>query len=186
MLLTDPFKNYTIAPFGGKSPHIDPSVFICDGVRIIGDAVIGGDSSIWFNTVIRADINYITIGKRTNIQDNCTVHVTKSLYAVIVGDDVTVGHGAILHGCTISNDVLIGMGSVVLDGAIINSHSLIAAGSLVLQKTVVPEGVLMAGVPAKIIRPLREDEVHEISQAGKNYCSYVQRYREGIGKDFAG
>lgn len=178
-MTSDPFKNYTIAPYLGKSPQIDDSVFLCDGVRIIGDVTIGKDSSIWFNSVVRGDVYYIRIGERTNIQDNCTLHVTHNTYALTIGNDVTVGHSATLHGCTIHDNVLIGMGATVLDDAVINSHSLIAAGSVVLQKTVIPEGVLAAGVPAKVIRPLTDAERAEVAQGAKNYMEYIKRYRTG-------
>jgi carbonic anhydrase/acetyltransferase-like protein (isoleucine patch superfamily) len=177
-MTNDPFKNYTIASYLGKSPIIDPTVFLCDGVRIIGDVVIGKDSSIWFNSVVRGDVFYIRIGERTNIQDNCTLHVTHDTFALTIGNDVTVGHSATLHGCTIHDNVLIGMGATVLDDAVINSHSLIAAGSVVLQKTVVPEGMLVAGVPAKVIRPLTDSERADVAQGAKNYMGYVRRYRQ--------
>jgi carbonic anhydrase/acetyltransferase-like protein (isoleucine patch superfamily) len=179
-MTNDPFKSYTIASYLGKSPIIDPTVFLCDGVRIIGDVVIGKDSSIWFNSVVRGDVFYIRIGERTNIQDNCTLHVTHDTYALTIGNDVTVGHSATLHGCTIRDNVLIGMGATVLDDAVINSHSLIAAGSVVLQKTVVPEGMLVAGVPAKVIRPLTDSERADVAQGAKNYMEYVRRYRTGV------
>src|SRR5579872_6219626 len=122
-MTNDPFKNYSIASYVGKSPQIDDSVFLCDGVRIIGDVVISKDSSIWFNSVVRGDVYYIRIGDRTNIQDNCTLHVTHDTYALNIGNDVTVGHNATLHGCTIHDTVLIGMGAIVLDNAEIHSHS---------------------------------------------------------------
>ena len=176
-MTNDPFKNFSIASYAGKSPTIDPTVFICDGVRIIGDVTIGKDSSIWFNAVVRGDIHYIRIGERTNIQDNCTLHVTNDLFPATIGSQVTVGHNATLHGCKIHDNVLIGMGAIVLDDAEINSYSLVAAGSVVLQKTVVPAGMHVAGVPAKVIRPLTDAERAEVAQASHNYMEYVRNYR---------
>jgi carbonic anhydrase/acetyltransferase-like protein (isoleucine patch superfamily) len=168
----------TILPFRNIHPKIHESVFLCDGACIIGDVVLEKDVSVWFNTVIRGDVNYIRVGERTNIQDNCVLHVTYKKYPLIVGAAVTVGHSAILHACTIKDDVLIGMGAKILDNALVNSNSLIAAGALVRENFVVPEGVLVAGVPAKIIRELTGDEIKKVKQGAKNYVKYVEQYRK--------
>lgn len=169
----------TIIPFAGKTPVIHPSVYLAEGVRVSGDTEIGADSSLWFNAVARGDVHYIRIGERTNIQDNSTLHVTTKTHPCIIGSDVTVGHRAILHGCTVHDHVLIGMGSIVMDGAVVHSWALVAAGALVPPGMVVPEGMLVAGVPAKVIRPLTQKERDGIVFSGGHYCDIVKGYRTG-------
>lgn len=166
-----------IYPFQGKYPRIDPSVFITDNVSIIGDVEILKDSSLWFGTVVRGDVNTISIGERTNIQDNSTLHVTWKQSSLHIGNDVTIGHAAILHGCDIGNSCLIGMGAKILDDAIIGDGSLIAAGTVVLEKFVVPAGVLVAGVPGRIVRELTVEEQHRIEESANHYLEYVGIYR---------
>lgn len=167
----------TIMPFEGVWPRIDPSVFIASGARIIGDVEIGELSSIWFNVVIRGDVHLIRIGRRTNIQDLVMCHVTHKKYSLVIGEDVTVGHSAILHGATIGDRILIGMGATVLDRAVVGSDSLIAAGAVVREGFTVPEGTLVAGVPAKVVRELTEEERQSVAQGAVNYESYVARFR---------
>jgi carbonic anhydrase/acetyltransferase-like protein (isoleucine patch superfamily) len=166
-----------IITYKGITPTIDPSVFIADGVHIIGDVVIGKDSSVWFNTVIRGDVNFIRIGERTNIQDNTVIHVTNKRFPTHIGSNVTVGHSAVIHACTINDYSLIGMGAVVLDDAKIGPYSLIAAGAVVTMGMSVPEGMLVAGVPARIVRPLSADERKFLEQSAQNYVDYVAAYR---------
>jgi carbonic anhydrase/acetyltransferase-like protein (isoleucine patch superfamily) len=166
-----------IITYKGITPKIDPSVFIADGVHIIGDVEIGKDSSVWFNTVIRGDVNFIRIGERTNIQDNTVVHVTNKKFPTHIGSNVTIGHSAVIHACTIQDFSLIGMGAVILDDANIGKYSLVAAGAVVPMGMQVPEGVLAAGVPAKIIRPLTEEERTFLIQSAQNYIDYVATYR---------
>lgn len=167
-----------ILPFNGITPIIHKSVFICEGVHIIGDVIINKDVSVWFNSVIRGDVNYIRIDERTNVQDGCILHNTYEKYPLIIGKDVTIGHGAILHGCNVKDSVLIGMGAVLLDNCIISSNSFIAAGSLVKENFIVPEGVLAAGIPAKIIRDLNEKEIENIKSSADNYLMYVKKYKK--------
>jgi len=167
-----------ILPYKGIRPRIHPSVFIAEGAQIIGDVEIGAESSVWFNTVIRGDVHYIRIGEKTNVQDNCVLHVTHETYPLVIGSGVTVGHGAILHAATIKDYCLIGMGAKVLDNATVGPYSLVAAGALVLEGFVVPEGVLVAGVPAKIKRTLTDEERRQIVQSAQNYINYVKSYRE--------
>lgn len=167
-----------IHPYKGIRPRIHPSVFIAEGAQIIGDVEIGAESSVWYNTVIRGDVHYIRIGEKTNVQDNCVLHVTHETYPLVVGSGVTVGHSAILHAATIKDYCLIGMGAKVLDNAIVGSYSLVAAGAVVMEGFEVPEGVLVAGVPAKIKRTLTEEERRQIVQSAQNYIDYVKSYRE--------
>ena len=167
-----------IHTYRGIKPKIHPSVFIAEGAQIVGDVEIGKDSSVWFNTVIRGDVHFIRIGERTNVQDNSVLHVTHETYPLVIGSDVTVGHGAILHAATLKDCCLIGMGATVLDGATIGSFSLIAAGALVLEHFEVPEGVLVAGVPASVKRMLTNEEREQIAQSARNYVKYVITYRE--------
>ena len=166
-----------IITYKGITPKIDPSVFIADGAHIIGDVEIGKDSSVWFNTVIRGDVNFIRIGERTNIQDNTVVHVTNKKFPTFIGSNVTIGHSAVIHACTINDFSLIGMGAVILDDAKIGKYSLIAAGAVVTMGMQVPEGVLAAGIPAKVVRSLTEVERKFLVQSAQNYIEYVATYR---------
>jgi len=170
-----------IIPFGSHTPRVDASAWIPSSARIIGDVVIGAESSVWFHTVLRGDVHYIRIGARSNIQDNSTVHVTTGTWPTLVGDDVTVGHGVILHGCRIGHRCLIGMGAIVMDNAEIGDDCLVAAGALVTPGTVIPPGHLVLGSPAKISRPLRPDEHERIARSARGYVELAATYRrEGI------
>lgn len=165
--------------FEGKRPKIAESSYIAPGVVIIGDVTLLDESSIWFHSVIRADINRIEIGEQTNIQDGCLLHVTLA-HPLIVGKRVTVGHGVILHGCTIGDDCLIAMGSIVLDGAIVEPGCLIGAGALVPPGMVVPESSLVLGSPAKVIRTIRPEDRDRIQKGWQNYVDYSARYKTGL------
>jgi gamma-carbonic anhydrase len=173
-------NNGSIITFKGITPKIHPSVFICEGVKIIGDVEIGKDSSVWYNTVIRGDVHYIRIGARTNIQDMCMLHVTNDRFPLNIGNEITIGHSVTIHGATIKDRCLIGIGAIVLDGAVVNSSSLIAAGALVKEGFVVPEGVLVAGVPGRIIRELKPEEIEKINKSAVNYCKYTDEYRSQL------
>lgn len=165
-----------IIPFRGIIPIYDKSVFIAENASIIGDVILGRESSVWFNVVIRGDVNFIRIGERTNIQDGSVLHVTHNKYSLNIGNDVTIGHNSTVHGCTVNNRVLIGMGAVILDNSVINSDSIIAAGALIKENFTVPQGVLAAGVPGRIVRDLKEDEILKIRQSAKNYAAYALDY----------
>jgi len=165
------YKNFT--------PKVPKSVFVAPNAAVIGDVEIGEDSSIWFNSVIRGDVNQIRIGARTNIQDGSVLHVTYQKWALEIGDNVTVGHGAILHGCTISSNCLIGMGARVLDGAQVGEFSLVAAGSLVLQGDKVPSNSLVAGVPAIVKRTLTPEEIEQIKASAERYVKYKDIFLNG-------
>jgi carbonic anhydrase/acetyltransferase-like protein (isoleucine patch superfamily) len=168
--------------FDGKIPKVHESVFLAAGSRVIGDVELAENVSVWFNVVIRGDVERVRIGRDTNIQDNATVHVTNFSNPTWVGERVTVGHGAVLHGCTVKDRALIGMNAVVLDRAVIGEESLVAAGAVVLGGTVVPPGMLVAGIPAKILRPLNEYERKMVLDGSTNYLMYVQHFRGELPK----
>jgi len=172
--------NGSIITYNGKTPNIHPSVFICEGVKIIGEVEIREGCSIWYNTVIRGDVNYIKIGKQTNIQDLCMLHVTHETHPLIIGNNVSIGHGVKLHGSTLNDNCLIGTGAILLDGSIINSYSLVAAGAIIKENFVVPEGVLVAGIPAQVVRELTSQELDRINETAKHYLNYVVEYRSQL------
>lgn len=169
----------TLLPYRGVWPRIHESVFIADGARIIGDVEIGAGSSIWFNAVVRGDVCPIRIGELTNVQDNVTLHVTHDTGPLTIGNRVTIGHGAVLHACTVHDHTLVGMSSTLLDHCVVESRSLVAAGSLVRGGFTVPSGMLVAGVPAAVKRPLTADELRNVEESPDNYARYVATYREG-------
>lgn len=160
----------------GKRPRIADGVFVASNATVIGDVEIGASSSLWFGAVVRGDIYPIRIGARTNIQDNAVVHVTAGESATSIGDDVTVGHLACIHGCTVGDRCLVGMGSVVLDGAVIEPESFIAAGTLVPPGMRIPSRSLAIGRPAKVVRALRDDDLERIRSAAEHYVGYAREY----------
>ena len=164
--------------FGGHAPAVDPTAYVQATAQVIGDVHIGAQSSVWFNTVIRGDVNHVRIGARTNIQDNATIHVTTARWPTLLGDDVTVGHAVVLHGCRIGSGCLVGIGAIVLDGAEIGDNCLIAAGSLVTPGTAIQPGHLVLGRPAKAIRPLTANELDQLRHAAAHYVAHAQRYRD--------
>ncbi|HEY0005212.1 MAG TPA: gamma carbonic anhydrase family protein [Pyrinomonadaceae bacterium] len=167
-----------IRTFRNLHPEIHPSAFVEESAQIIGDVQIGEQSSVWFNAVVRGDVYYIRIGRRTNIQDGTVIHVTNGTHATILEDEVTVGHNVTLHGCHIERGCLIGMGSIVMDGARIGAQSLVAAGSLVSPGTQIPPRSLVMGQPARVKRPLSDEEVAGLDVFWKNYIEYTKLYKE--------
>lgn len=165
-----------ILPFKDKNPQIDSSVYIVDNAVVVGDVVIGEKSSVWFNAVVRGDVNYIRIGRRTNIQDGCVLHVSRKDYPLVIGDGVTVGHNVTLHACTIASNCLIGMGAVVMDGSDIGQNCIIGAGALVTPHTVISPGNMAVGSPAKVKRKLSEEEIQSIRDSAEHYVSDIQSY----------
>ena len=165
-----------IRAFQGKYPQIHPSAFIEDSAQVIGDVHIGEQSSVWFNAVVRGDVFYIRIGDRTNIQDGTVIHVTNGTHATILEDEVTVGHNVTLHGCHIERGCLIGMGSIVMDEVRIGAQSLVAAGARVSPGTITPPRSLVMGVPAKVKRPLTDEEVKGLDVFWNNYIEYTRVY----------
>ena len=163
-----------ILPVKGINPQFGENCFLAPNATVVGDVIMGKDCSIWFNAVVRGDVNSIRIGHRVNIQDGAVLHCTYQRAALTIGDDVSIGHNAIVHGCTIHEKVLVGMGAIVMDHVIVGSGSVIAAGAVVTQGTVVEPGSLMAGVPAKRIGPVNEDlSQNEIERIARNYRMYA-------------
>ena len=166
----------SLIEYKGKKPVLGERVFIAEGAKVIGDVEIGDDSSVFYNTVIRADLAEIRIGKRTNIQDNVTVHLSTGV-GVHVGDDVTVGHNAILHACDVDDHLLIGMGAILMDGVHIKSDSVVAAGAVVTQNKEFPERSLIVGAPAHVVRELTEDEIRKFHENAKHYLVIKEELR---------
>jgi carbonic anhydrase/acetyltransferase-like protein (isoleucine patch superfamily) len=164
----------------GVTPKLGKGVFVAPNASVIGDVVVGDESSVWFGTVVRGDVFPIRIGHRTNVQDNAVVHVTGGQAATTIGDDVTIGHIALIHGCTIGNRCLIGMGSILLDGAIIEDECLVAAGSLVPPRMRIPTRSLVMGRPAKVVRTLAQGDLEHIREAGSLYVSYARDFIAGL------
>jgi carbonic anhydrase/acetyltransferase-like protein (isoleucine patch superfamily) len=166
-----------ILPHHGRWPQIHETAWIAPSADVIGEVDIGAQSSVWFQVVIRGDVNWIKIGSRTNIQDHSMLHVTRRKSPLTVGDEVTVGHRVTLHGCTIGNRVLLGMGSIVMDDAVVGDDCIIGAGALVTQRTVVPAGSLVMGAPAKVVRPLKPEELAFLEQSAANYVGDIKEYQ---------
>ncbi len=165
-----------IRPFGGVSPKLGARVFIAETASVIGDVAIGDDCSIWYGTVLRGDIYPIRIGARTNVQDNCTLHVTAGEWGVTLEEEVTLGHGVIAHGCVVKRGSLIGMGATLLDGVVIGEESIVAAGALVREGTQVPPRSLIAGFPATVRRTLTPEDLEYLSKYHRAYLDYKERY----------
>lgn len=163
-------------PFGECWPRIHPEAWVAPGAVVIGDVEIGASSSVWFGSVVRGDLHRIRIGARTNLQDHCIVHVTRGRHSTEIGDEVTVGHRATVHGCRVGDGALIGIGAIVLDGAEIGEEALVAAGALVPPGAVVPARQLVVGVPARRVRALRSDEVERQRQRALEYVETARVY----------
>jgi carbonic anhydrase/acetyltransferase-like protein (isoleucine patch superfamily) len=166
-----------IRGFQGVKPRLHPSVFVADGAQVIGDVEIGEDSSVWYNTVLRGDVNAIRIGLRSNIQDLTMVHVHKGRHPCVVGDDVTVGHHVVLHGCRVGNRVLVGIGAILLDGVVVEDDSFIAAGTLLTPGTAVPAGSMVMGTPGKVKRALTPEERAFLLVSAAGYVLNARAHR---------
>lgn len=169
-----------IASFEEYVPTIADSAFIAPSADVMGRVTLGEDSSVWYGCVLRGDVATITIGARTNIQDLSVVHVTGGVFDTIIGDDVTVGHRAILHGCSIAHHVLVGMGAVITDGAILEPYCMVGAGAVVSPNTRIPEGFLALGVPAKVVRPITEMERAQIDASAQAYAALARSHRDTV------
>ena len=168
-----------LRPYKGITPRVHATAYIDSSAQVIGDVEIGEASSIWMNAVVRGDVNWIRIGARSNVQDGTIVHVMNDTHPTALGDDVTIGHGAIVHGCTIGDRVLIGMGAILLNGATVGEDSIVAAGSLVPEGGVIPPRSLAMGSPARVRRTLTEAEVASILDYSRNYVRYRLDYMSG-------
>ena len=161
-----------LRPYRLVTPTVHPSAFIDVSAQVIGDVHVGAESSVWMNVVVRGDVNYIRVGARTNIQDLTLVHVMRQTHPTVIGDDVTIGHSAVIHGCTIEDRCLIGMGAILLNGCRIGTGSIVAAGTLVPEETIVPPGSMVMGVPAKVRRQLTAEEDASIQRYADRYVQY--------------
>lgn len=163
-----------ILPVNNKMPGLGEGCFIAPNATIVGDVVMGNECSIWFNAVIRGDVNYIKMGNRVNVQDGAVIHCTYQRNATNIGNNVSIGHNAIVHGCTVHDNVLIGMGAIVMDRCIVHSNSIVAAGAVVLEGTVVEAGSIYAGVPAKKVKDISQEKISgEIDRIANNYVTYA-------------
>ena len=181
-----------VYPFDGATPIFGRDVFLAPTATVIGNATLGDESSVWFGAVVRADTLAIVLGARSNVQDNSVLHITSNKplaerdvrgveVGLRIGEDVTIGHTAVVHGCTIGDRVLVGIGAIVLDGAVIGNDVVIAAGALVTPGTVVPDGVMVMGRPAKVVRTLTEQDRFWSSKAAEHYVGYAKKFKSEIG-----
>lgn len=177
LVAQSPLHRGLIKPFLGKQPVIDPTAFVAEQAVLIGDVVVGARSSIWFGAVVRGDVFHIRIGEETSIQDNSVLHVTHGQFATHVGNQVTVGHNVTLHGCTVGNRCIIGMGAILLDQAVIEDRCIVGAGALVTPGTRIPSGHLAVGSPARAKRPLTEEELAWLEASAAHYVELVEKYR---------
>jgi len=167
-----------ILPVNGISPQMGEDCFIAPNATIVGDVVMGNQCSVWFNAVIRGDVNSIRLGNKVNVQDGAVIHCTFERTKSIIGNNVSIGHNAIIHGCVIDDNVLIGMGSIIMDNARIGSNSIIAAGAVVLENTIVEPGTIYAGIPAKKVKEVSQELIHgEINRIAENYLKYSKWFK---------
>ncbi len=172
-----------VGPYKGISPRLHPTVLVMDGATVVGDVELGEGSSVWPGVVVRGDVCHVRIGARTNLQDGTVVHVTTGTHPTIVGDDVTVGHRAVLHGCTIRDRCLVGIGAIVLDGAVVGPDAFVGAGALVTPGTVVPPGTMFLGAPGRVKRALTPEELAGLRASAAHYVEIAAQYRaDGWGK----
>jgi carbonic anhydrase/acetyltransferase-like protein (isoleucine patch superfamily) len=173
-----------IRSYCGIYPKFGAETFVAESAEVIGDVTIGSHSSVWFNATVRGDVNSITIGEASNIQDNAVVHVTGGTGPVRIGDSVTIGHNAVVHGCTLRDRVLVGIGAIVLDNAVVSSDCIIGAGTLVTQRMKIPPGSMVIGSPARVVRDLSDEEIASLHRYAEKYVRYSAIYRrdEGLAK----
>jgi gamma-carbonic anhydrase len=168
-----------IKSINGKTPSIPHDCFLAENATIVGDVVMGKECSVWFNAVIRGDVHFIRMGNRVNVQDGAVIHATYLTSPTTIGNNVSIGHNAIVHGCTIHDNVLVGMGSIIMDDCIIESNSIIAAGAVVTKSTKVESGSIYAGIPAKKVKDISEELIHgEINRIALNYVKYSGWFRD--------
>ena len=168
-----------IFPVKDKHPQMGKNCFIAPNATIVGEVTMGNDCSVWFNAVIRGDVNKITLGDKVNVQDGAIIHCTYQKCGTIIGNNVSIGHNAIVHGCVINENVLVGMGAIIMDNAQIGSNSIIAAGAVILENTIVEPGSIYAGVPAKKVKNISEDLISgEINRIADNYVMYSEWFKK--------
>ncbi|HMO61412.1 MAG TPA: gamma carbonic anhydrase family protein [Ferruginibacter sp.] len=173
-----------ILPVNGVLPRMGNNCFIAPNATIVGDVITGDDCSIWFNAVVRGDVNSIRLGNKVNVQDGAVIHCTFEKTKAIIGNNVSIGHNAIVHGCVIEDNVLVGMGAIVMDNARIGSNSIIAAGAVVLENTVVEPGSIYAGVPAKKVKNISPELISgEINRIANNYLKYSGWFKDAVGEE---
>ncbi|XP_047959000.1 gamma carbonic anhydrase 1, mitochondrial-like [Salvia hispanica] len=182
-------RHRTLMNLFDKAPSVAKNAFVAPNASLTGEVYVGPSSSIWYGCVVRGDVNSVSIGAGTNIQDNSLIHVAKSNIAgkvlpINIGDNVTVGHSAVLHSCTVEDEAFIGMGATLLDGVVVEKHSMVAAGALVRQNTRIPSGEIWGGNPAKFLRNLTDDEIAFISQSATNYANLAEAHAAENAKDF--
>jgi carbonic anhydrase/acetyltransferase-like protein (isoleucine patch superfamily) len=170
-----------ILPVEGVYPEFGNDCFLAPNATVVGDVIMGDQCSVWFNAVIRGDVNSIRMGKKVNVQDGAVIHATYKTTKAIIGDNVSIGHNAIVHGCTVHDNVLIGMGSIVMDNAVIGSNSIIAAGAVVLEGTEVEPGTIYAGVPAKKVKDISQELINgQINRIANNYVRYSSWFKDKV------
>ena len=167
-----------ILPVKGIHPKFGKNCFIAPNATVVGEVIMGDDCTIWFNAVVRGDVNSITIGNKTNIQDGAVIHCTYQKHKTIIGNNVSIAHNAVVHGCTIHDNVLVGMGAIVMDGVIIEQECIIAAGAIVLQNTLIESGSIYGGNPAKFIKKMSEEQKEIISRTANNYPMYSKWFQD--------
>ncbi|MBO9636657.1 MAG: gamma carbonic anhydrase family protein [Siphonobacter aquaeclarae] len=167
-----------ILPVNETTPQLGVNCWLAPNATLVGDVVMGDDCTVWFNAVIRGDVNAIRIGNRTNIQDGAVIHCTYQKTQTVIGDYVSIAHNAVVHGCTIEDRVLVGMGAIIMDGAVIGTGSIIAAGAIVTQNTIVPPGSIYAGNPARFLKPVSEGAAEVFDRTANNYVMYAGWFRE--------
>ncbi len=161
-----------ILPVKGISPQLGSNCFVADNATLVGDVVLGSECSVWFNAVIRGDVHRIRIGNKTNIQDGAVIHCTYQKAPTTIGNNVSIGHRAIVHGCTVEDNVLIGMGAIVMDHALVQKNCIVAAGAIVLENTVCESGFIYAGIPARKVKPLSQEQIDGLDKVADNYVLY--------------
>ena len=170
-----------ILPVDGVLPQMGDNCFVAPNATIVGDVIMGNDCSVWFNAVIRGDVNSIRMGNKVNVQDGAVIHCTYQKTKAIIGNNVSIGHNALVHGCTLHDNVLVGMGAIVMDNAVVHSNTIIAAGAVVLENTVCEPGSIYAGVPAKKVKDIEQEKIHgEIDRIANNYVRYADWFRENV------
>jgi gamma-carbonic anhydrase len=168
-----------LRPHRGRLPRVHPSAYIDESAQVIGEVEIGEESSLWMSVVVRGDVNWIRVGNRSNIQDGTVVHVMRDTHPTVIGNNVTIGHAAVIHGCTLEDQVLVGMGAIILNGAKVGTGSIVAAGTLIVEGMEIPPRSLVMGSPGKVKRPLRDEEVATIQMYADRYVKYRLDYMSG-------